>query len=204
MCLIIHKKRGKLIPEHLVQSANTDNPHGIGIAWRDNHRVLVEKGLEIGAALSLLDRLGKSADLVIHFRLATHGPQDGLRTHPFPIRGPENSTSYVTDRGVLFHNGIVLGYGSATQSDTEELVESTLSKLPTSAMLKLLNSLDSKFLLFSAKSTVRVGHWEKHRGLWLSNTHSIRGGYFGYNNDYDWNNRTYWEYECFKNVNRRR
>ena len=84
MCLLIFKPAGKAIPDSFLKTAAEKNPHGCGIAFAKENKIVVEKSSRWGAG-EIINVLEKNIEhpSIIHFRFATHGSQSKENTHPF-------------------------------------------------------------------------------------------------------------------------
>lgn len=84
---------------------DSDNPHGIGIAWASGDIIRYRKGISWMDAYNALEKLPRPC--LLHFRWATHGGRARRLAHPFPL-GPKAVTSRKLNGGakaVLIHNG---------------------------------------------------------------------------------------------------
>ena len=121
MCQLIVKPAGVTITEAVLRDAWQQNDDGAGLAWRDeNNEVWYQKGYfkfkHVWKAFKKVQHL----DVLLHFRLATHGEKVIDNCHPF----------VVTNQAVIAHNGILYNYSpslSDKRSDTRIFVESVLT-----------------------------------------------------------------------------
>lgn len=108
MCLLIVSEN-KFPSTEVLTLANTQNPHGAGIAWAENGKVRWKKGITLSEVLALKDQV-EGKPHIIHFRYATVGGKRNDLCHPFAI--DEDATTSLegeTDK-VLAHNGHWSGY----------------------------------------------------------------------------------------------
>lgn len=103
----------RVTPEQ-VAKMYMDNPHGAGIAWRDEvdgdkkgskkNVVIYKKGLDETAVQELCAKV--PIPFVVHFRVPSCGGPSPLLTHPFPVE-PDVPLELegITTGQVLFHNG---------------------------------------------------------------------------------------------------
>lgn len=162
------------------------NPDGAGVVVMTPSYADMYKGImSVDELWDLLEKL-QEAHLIIHFRYATHGSKNQEMTHPFIVASnPEQALALNarTSEPMLVHNGILTYYGNDTVSDTADFVINALSKLSSEEeMVKLLQSIGSKHVLISKGLFWKIGGFEKHRGLWVSNTYFDSNRYFHGNN----------------------
>ena len=193
MCVIIYKPKAVPIKAKTVEDAWDQNPHGAGFAARvgKNGNWVIRKGF-----MKLEDFkeavLGyQFNEMLLHFRIATHGAINAENTHPFYHEEGESS--------VLFHNGILSDFGSKELSDSRDFFIRVVSKLEDEVACHVLNMAaktnSSKFALIGHSGRVFLaGDWSKHEGLDVSNTNFC--GWQGYQSSYapgTFNRRTWKE-----------
>lgn len=180
MCVVL------IVPETRRPSIETlrlcehANPHGGGIAWRNNGTVEFLKTNDVGEIDSLARKI--KGELVIHFRIASVGGVCDELRHPFPI----TRKASLEDRGrtgaVLFQNGTWGGYREALEFAAAEghSVPAGEHMSDTRAAAFLVSIYGHKFLkkctpsrwvYYSAKENIRYGDWCKHDGIYYSNLH---------------------------------
>lgn len=160
------------------------NPDGGGLAVMCQEKTYVMKGFMKEEEFWDQIKELQHQHLVLHFRWATHGEKIPEFTHPFIVsQDPAfaKTLSIETTRPVLFHNGILSHYGdSKNMSDSLDFVTSSLSRMRNlKSMVKLLHSVGSKYVLIGNKLYWEIGHFEKHKGLSVSNTTFDRVTYVG-------------------------
>lgn len=126
MCIIIVANKNKKIPNEHIRLANELNCDGFGISASVNNKLFVYKSISINSddIIKLYNSIRQVAtgDIVLHFRLATHGDISDKLCHPF----------YVNKDLVTFHNGVirdsVSGYNGhdKNESDTTAFVNNVL------------------------------------------------------------------------------
>lgn len=92
-------------------AAEEINSHGAGIAWVDRKAGLVrwKKGIEADEVAALAAKL--PLPMLIHFRIASVGPEVPALTHPFPLDSDASlALNGATPNGVLMHNGTLGGW----------------------------------------------------------------------------------------------
>jgi len=196
MCLLIFKPAGKLVPNIFLENAADRNPHGCGIAFAQNNKIVVEKSAKWGATeIAKVLEDNHEYPAIIHFRYATHGSQTKDNTHPFILN----------ESWVAAHNGIIPSVQTkGDESDTRAFLRQRVIpllknnvRLDDNAILAQLGkamgqtnkmaflAADGSFGIANEKS----GHWKD--GVWYSN-HSYeeyvyqvpRSPGFGYSNKY--------------------
>lgn len=124
MCIAIHKPAGIVLDRAIYQSCFDANPDGAGFAAVTPSGLIIRKGyFELDALLSDMEP-HKDQNLLVHFRIATHGTVDAFNCHPWPIDTPSG-------RGfAVIHNGIIRSCGSSKEkSDTGHFVDEILTPL---------------------------------------------------------------------------
>jgi hypothetical protein len=169
MCIILTGKLGDVMDLDLAKGWK-NNPHGAGVA--------ILKPLQIFKGLSSYEKLDKLLDtllekgyleteIVIHFRMATHGSKGMSMTHPFQIR--KNIW--------LFHNGVLSRFGNAQQSDTAELAQTLRQIKRLDHIRALLANLSGKYCLVSPGEAETFGGFTTYKGVKMSNEQLREWGY---------------------------
>lgn len=177
MCVIVHKPAGEVISDFDLYDMWQANKDGAGLAFfRSDGAIVVHKGImRLDDLCILMDKLTK-VELVLHFRLATHGKTNRLQTHPFVITDTigdaKGTQAVVWNKPVLFHNGIISGYGTENYSDTLEFTVKTLSQIPDlETQLDVLALVPGKYAVLGNGQVHLIGKFEKHGNLSVSNTY---------------------------------
>lgn len=179
MCVIVHKPAKVAITAKDLGNMWKTNPDGAGIAWYDSKRkkLAYYKGImEFDLLKAEVDKR-VDQDLVIHLRIATHGAVCAQNCHPFEIRKDQSRTQGKTGKvsyteNLLFHNGIISGYGSRAVSDTVDFITRTLSEIPEKIRTEVLSFVSSKFIYWSVNNGMTyVGNFTKVGQLSCSNTY---------------------------------
>lgn len=162
MCVIIYKPRKVYLQEQTIRKAWTTNPHGAGFIAKRKEQTVMHKGFMSVETLIQAVESYKKWELVLHFRLATHGAKTPENTHPF-----------ICGKSMLFHNGILSSFGESGDKGISDSMDfaNLLSFLPEKDRLKLLEEVNGKFAYVSDKGISLHGHFEKYRGLKVSNTY---------------------------------
>ena len=122
MCIAVYKPATSTITKTMFRNMWQRNPDGAGLCYRTKtRRVIIKKGfLQFSHFWTQYQKV-KGKELLIHFRLATHGEHSESNTHPFPVG----------KNGALIHNGILSGdfFKEKVRSDTRILCEDILTPL---------------------------------------------------------------------------
>ena len=206
MCLLILQEKEARIKDDLLKNAYDGNPDGVGYSYVDNGSLTTKKYRKYNKFLSNwksdVGEFGSVSPFLLHFRLATHGIDEGtFNVHPFTIR-----------KGLAFaHNGIINEVADDKKlSDTQVFNRDILKSLKKTflqdeILMKLIEGFigASKLVFLGNDRTYKIvneglGHWKD--GVWFSNTSysykiykAYKGkvyGYGGYNSfawddDYD-------------------
>ena len=186
MCVAIYKPAGIKTPslETLYQCWET-NPDGAGFALPipDNEKYAFHicKGFmtweDFVRAFEKFNLADCESDLLIHFRIATHGGISPGNTHPFPITKEKKYLQHtnILTNSVLIHNGMLpIEPEFRDISDTMELcrrLSDFPGKLPET--LKLLNGFigTNRIAIMLPGKVHLAGKWTKINGVYFSNTH---------------------------------
>lgn len=174
MCVIVFKPQGikwNYLDLYDMWMANQD---GAGFAYWSGQHIIVQKGFLKFSSLKKALRQTPDTGVVLHFRMATHGIVNSAQTHPFAVTDVVKDAKawprMKVSQSVLFHNGIIHGYGSKEISDTIDFVSSTLAAIPsTDTQIKVLKLIDGKFALMADGGIYLIGDFETHKGCKVSN-----------------------------------
>jgi hypothetical protein len=195
MCIICHKPEGVSLPsKETLRTCFINNPDGAGFMLRDPDTGLISgnKGYmrfkKLYAALATLGDI-KDLDMVIHFRIGTHGLMDKSATHPFPASKELNdlaATAWTSQMGIA-HNGVIRGFGDTRISDTQEFIQGYLNKMIRAVHLEEIRELiadittGSKWVFMTARGeTYRIGQFIESDGCYYSNSDFQRVPVAGY------------------------
>ena len=178
MCVILVCPKKVRPSKDVLYACHAANPHGAGVAWRENGKVRWQKNLGPGKLMGLLKEL--EGEVVIHFRWASVGGVDPRLCHPFPITPRANVSLSGAAESVLFHNGTWSGYAEAlerlSQASGVEAPRSPMSDTRAAALLvhatqpEVLNRLSGRWVWMNAHETKLFGQWENWGGMKVSNT----------------------------------
>lgn len=174
MCIAIWKPEEKIISKETLARCFKANPDGAGYMYSADGKLHMKKGFFNFDDFYNEYVKDEEHQCLIHFRIKTHGEISVENCHPFIIT---NNIGFI-------HNGIISGYGSATQSDTLLFNEEILKPIVTTYGKKSLWSAHFKklieaaigysklvFLTSSGESIIyneQKGEWDE--GVWYSNT----------------------------------
>ena len=87
MCLLIHKPVNAALPEQLLESAATFNPHGYGfLSYGTDGKLVVRRSSQTSTdELHALYEEFRNEECVIHLRYGTSGAVDVENTHPLQL-----------------------------------------------------------------------------------------------------------------------
>jgi len=189
MCIAIYKPAKVNIPsKKVLKTCFKNNPDGAGFAIKNLD------GLTYGykgymsfsafwAAFRNYSKGREDTEMIIHFRISTHGLKDGSATHPFPISKEYKDLSalkFVSDK-VMAHNGIIQEYGEPEDnkklSDTQHFIRDILAdpairdNLLNKAILQILSKSisTSKMIIFTSEGNALIGKFKKVNGVYFSN-----------------------------------
>ena len=200
MCIIIVANKNKKIPNEHIELANELNHDGFGISASVNNKLFVYKSISMNSddIIKLYNSIRQVAigDIVLHFRLATHGDISDKLCHPF----------YVNKDLVMFHNGIisdsVSGYNgyNKNESDTKAFANNVLKNFKkgfqnNETIMNMISKTVEEynklcFLDNTGKTTYTSSDkWIEYKGILYSNS-----GIFYEGEDYRYINPATMEY----------
>ena len=197
MCVILYAPSNINIKEEKIKRAFEVNSNGAGVMWYDHSgNVHYVKGFtKVDQLLRFFNSLDKSLPRAIHCRIATSGKVSEATCHPFPIVEDIEKMkvpSGMSETGCLMHNGIFSHYTpkggmtsdhSDTMEYTSKVVFPVIEFIDNPGVLRLLNEMTSRVLLFLPKFRVlKFGSWDKDKeeGFFASNTSYEKPKYTNY------------------------
>ncbi len=121
MCLAIYKEGGLRIAEKALRCGYESNNDGCGIAWVEDGKIHIEKGMLTWDAFWGLYQQHEQHPMLIHFRKSTHGKKNEANCHPFLFNDGKLA---------LIHNGVLpIKCSEGDYSDTWHLVYKDLEPL---------------------------------------------------------------------------
>lgn len=185
MCIICTKPKYVTMPStNTLRRCWESNPQGAGYMYTDPSTRLVvgKKGfMKLDDFLKeLSDPRFDKLNVVIHFRIATHGGVNPQATHPFPLSGKKDDLNALqwVDRCGVAHNGIIPNFGTQQGlSDTQDFIKKVLSKAGEHVLhpgvLRVAESMigASRMVIMRRDRIVRLGTgWVNFKGCWYSNS----------------------------------
>lgn len=119
MCIAIYKPKNKIISKEILQQCFRSNSDGAGFMYASDKNLHIQKGFFTFDEFYEEYQKVEKKQVVIHFRIKTHGPVLKENCHPFNVN---KSLGFV-------HNGIISGFGSVDVSDTREFGKHILEPL---------------------------------------------------------------------------
>jgi len=206
MCVIL--QFDSVMPKSsMLKNAEDRNRDGGGFAYIKDGLVHWEKGLHVTAKYVekyvKRNKLTKKNNLIVHFRIGTHGENNDMLCHPFPLglrkngQAVENSVRGASTNPVMFHNGIWDEYDEyavklAFNSDTIRIPDGDMSDssiMAWCASHKGINFLEftkEKVIVLTTKGSITYGDgWTTVDKVKCSNdlfepeTWTYSGGYGG-------------------------
>jgi predicted glutamine amidotransferase len=180
MCVILVCPENVRPDQQTLAACHEANPHGAGVAWREDGVVRWSKGLELHEIQPLM--AGLSGEIVIHFRWASVGEVTPKLCHPFPVTACATTRLSGHARAVLFHNGTWGGWRNTLQRmPRHRRPEGQLSDTRVAASLvdlcgmDTLDQLPGRWVFFDRDLTALFGEWRKWGGMRVSNLHFTAG-----------------------------
>jgi len=191
MCIIVIKPSDTPMPSRdTLENCFINNPHGAGIMYTKNEKVIINKGLMSEKSFfDTLDKIERIVDtnlvpMIFHFRIGTHGGKNQGNTHPFPISDEKEilqKSNNVTNVGIC-HNGIIHLCEKTVNdmSDTMMFIADYITYLYKSNpefyrdenILQIINNMtNSKFAFLDKYGNISVvGKYDKVDGIYYSNS----------------------------------
>lgn len=121
MCIAILKPKDKSINKEILEACHDRNKDGMGFAYVNNGKIIIKKFMDFDKFYKEYLDVENISNMLIHFRIATHGNVEVNNCHPFKLN----------DRMALIHNGIISGYGSKTDNkvDTQDFIDKVIGKI---------------------------------------------------------------------------
>lgn len=120
MCIAILKPKDKIISEDILRTCYKRNKDGIGFAYTDGKCIYINKYMNFDDFYKDYKQVENISNMLIHFRIATHGEVRVENCHPFKLN----------HRMALIHNGIISGYGDKkNKTDTLDFIEQVIGNI---------------------------------------------------------------------------
>ena len=176
MCVILICPATVRPDRSTLDACHRANPHGAGVAWREDNEVRWLKGLEPRELAALVPNL--PGEIVIHFRWASVGEVTPALCHPFPVTRAATTRLSGHARAVLFHNGTWMDW-ERTHAMMPHRLDGPISDTRVAAALvdccgvETLEQMPGRYVFFERDFTLRFGGWFRHRGMMASNLNFI-------------------------------
>lgn len=181
MCIIAVKPSSKkMFDDAIIKQMFFRNRDGAGLMWTEDETVHFKKGfMTVQEILDFVhSRNWDGVPVVLHFRIGTAGPNNGLNCHPYPI-WQSNRLEGECDL-CMAHNGILSSYTPEFGSkinDTQVFVNKVLSNLPEGFLESkgirhlIRKAIGTSRLCFLSKTgkITRFGNWVEDDGYFFSN-----------------------------------
>jgi predicted glutamine amidotransferase len=174
MCVILVCPADVRPDRKTLDACHEANPHGAGVAWREDGEVRWFKGLEPDELEPLIANL--TGEIVIHFRWASVGEVTPKLCHPFPITACATTRLSGHARAVLFHNGTWCQWRETLRRmPKHRMPDGLLSDTRVAASLvdlcgiDTLDRLPGRWVFFDRDFTELYGDWRDWRGMQVSN-----------------------------------
>lgn len=199
MCIIIAKKANIPLPSNFDTIVNNcwftnDDGGGLAIKRAKGKEIYISKGHMSLASLNLALRkadVKREDELIVHFRMATHGSRGPEMTHPFVVSSSNKdilTNEVFVKTPVVAHNGIFHGLNDPKHklSDTYLFARDILGSYNEKAGNRVMNKWRKRFsklirnqrlsFMYPDKEMELMGSFVYHDGLFYSN-HSFRNSY---------------------------
>lgn len=184
MCVIIYKPKNVELSEKYIREGHRVNKHGFGVMYYDSDKkqIVVKKQAEyeIDDVCKLIKEL-KDKEVVVHFRIMTHGSIKDENCHPFNVLSKDKNAMEMW----MMHNGTIHDVKSDIKNDETDsntwirtvalpLLREKPGLIRNSVLQKLFKETISNsrlVFMFGAGEVViinRQGGYERD-GCWFSN-----------------------------------
>ena len=189
MCLIVVKPHDvELPPEKYLRFGANRNSDGGGLAYLKKGTKVIKLKKDFENTDELIDymkaNVAKEDDLIIHFRIATHGEKDAGNRHPFPLSKDEDElrSTELECTEIAAHNGVLTQYSRADDtklSDSQRFIADVLSdnsvkkNLKSDGIQMLINDFlggDRLVVLKNNRHLLLFGEFHEEDGISYSNT----------------------------------
>ena len=199
MCIAIYKPEDKVLSLATLKECYTFNPDGAGFMYAENKKLHIEKGFFSFQSFYDAFKKHENKQIVLHFRIKTHGKIDTTNCHPFAVN---NAIGFV-------HNGIISGFGDANHSDTigfnQSILQPLVSKWGNLALFQdpIIDLIEGRIGYSKLVFLDRHGNHKimnEHKGTWDDGVWYSNNSYKPYVapvTTYDWKDS---KYDWRKNV----
>ena len=180
MCVILVCPENVRPNRATLDACHQANPHGAGVAWREDGVVRWFKGLEPDELEPLIAKL--PGEIVIHFRWASVGEVTPKLCHPFPVTRAATTRLSGHARAVLFHNGTWCQWRETLRRMPKHRLPDGLlsdSRVASSLVdlcgMDVLDRLPGRWVFFERDFTELFGEWKQWGGMRVSNLGFVHG-----------------------------
>ena len=189
MCVIIYKPKHISISKKTLKKAFNHNSDGAGFSYFDSNlqKIKISKGfMSFHAFYEAFKTLPIDLEILIHFRLATHGQVLQHFTHPFIVDKKFHAFKEKhTDNLVFYHNGILNEFGHKNFSDSADYAQKILANISDIETIKhVLSKESSKFALHYQDKIYLINDYVKYKNCYFSNLNFLETN-FGWHKNYD-------------------
>jgi len=173
MCVILVCPKKARPDRATLDACHKANPHGAGVAWRQDGAVRWSKGLDVDELHDLLPEL--PGEIVIHFRWASVGEVTPVLCHPFPVTKRASTRLKGHARAVLFHNGTWSDWRKTLHRMPRREFRGPLSDTRVAASLvdlcgvDVLDRMPGRYVFYERDFTEVFGDWFHWKGMRVSN-----------------------------------
>lgn len=191
MCVVFIKPANFSMPESDIRAMAKANPHGLGIAYVDTiHRgkyppvpKIITKKFIGDTATKYLSLDLHEKQVLVHFRLATHGSVNTRNVHPFAI---------VKNHLVMAHNGVLDIRTRSDETDTAAYIRENLKPAIEKYGKAIVNQPFFKGLIERDIGSSKFVFMDSHDYVTIYNQHL--GTVIKRNGTNVWVSNTHWEY----------
>jgi len=182
MCVAIYKPENVQTPSlDTLEKCWEANPDGAGFALctgGDKYAIEIHKGYmtwkQFKAAFEKYRLADFAGDMLLHFRIATHGGISPGNTHPFSLTGDVKLLKHTNVRTnyALIHNGILPIKPSGDISDTMEFcrrLAPLYQNIPSAFNLIEGMAGNNKIAVMTRERVHLFGDWQCVEGVYFSN-----------------------------------
>ncbi|WP_288593365.1 hypothetical protein [uncultured Victivallis sp.] len=182
MCVAIYKPENVQMPSlDTLKKCWEANPDGAGFALctsGDKYAIEIHKGYmtwkQFKAAFEKYRLADFAGDMLLHFRIATHGGISPGNTHPFSLTGDVKLLKHtnILTNYALIHNGILPIKPEGDISDTMEFcrrLAPLYQNIPSAFNLIEGMAGNNKIAVITRERVHLFGQWECVEGVYFSN-----------------------------------
>jgi len=178
MCIAIHQPRNTTLKKRTLRKCWDVNPDGAGLMFADGGEVRTSKHSTFDGFYTEYSKVKRTidpADLVIHFRIATHGGINERNTHPHQV----NLNTWLVHNGVISQQCVKGSMLSDSIHFAKLLGNLPLNFTNNKAIMELISDyIDTdKIIFLNSSGEVNIVNrelgFEKY-GCWFSNSYPFK------------------------------